>query len=166
MSNFDRRVSRHCWCRHKEFLSNTISVAWRQISSTRCDIWNCCNFSVHCSISLKLHLCVRHTVWPWRGIKVWRFAKKEEFIINPLCIVQSFSKLSHMITMPAWTDPYVNVDSSSQHHLLIRHETGCFFNSTVDCPTGTKILTYDQSPDLNRSISLYIVIAPSTGNRK
>ncbi len=51
---------------------------------------------------------------------------------------------------------------------MIRHETGSYYNSAMQCPMCTKIPMFDKTPDLKRSRGphSYKLIAPPAGNRK
>ena len=100
------------------------------------------------------------------GVEFWRFTKKEGFIITPLCIVLSASNLIHTLTVPPWSDPWVNIDSSLQCHPLA---TGSdivlyFYALILSFPVRFLfyflfITSYKNLPFLSFHISLYHIVS-------
>ena len=178
------------------FIEHHVSGVGCQISTSRSDTQNWCNFSAHFSISLKLNVCNNISTTHGHSATCWR---QEVTCFILWCAAPSWFKIF------CWKSFHgQNCDISSnrvnlevRQRLILRQRRQSCYNSTVHCPISTKMLSHDQNPglllisekiklflttlhfptgpklvklhqslELNRFISLYVVIAPPTGNRK
>ena len=60
----------------------------------------------------------RHTVWPWRGVKVWLNAIKTPASVSSTYMIQSNPNYTHKTRVPAWRHIHWNHFLKSQRPLV------------------------------------------------